>query len=153
MNANLWTVTRQRYWDDGAEVVEVAQGGRDYSNPDALCARYSGEFEEFTDPREAINTAIEILKAWRADSKHPRKIRLALGCTHGNTLPFEPITIRDARKAAAVLYEKAPKCAECGDVLGRETYSHEHADGDSFCREYCAEKNWARYYEDDAAEA
>ena len=152
MNANLWTVTRQRYWPDGAEVVEVAQGGRDYSNPDALGAKYSGEFEEFTDPREAVTTAIGILRAWRADSKHPRKIRLALGCTYGNTMPFEPITIREAQKAAADLYEKAPKCAECGDILGRETYRHDYSDDERFCREYCAEQNYCRYFEDQAEE-
>ena len=55
-----FTVTRQRQFPDGTELVEVSAG--DYCNPDCLSARYSGEMEEFSDPREAVSVAIGIAR-------------------------------------------------------------------------------------------
>src|SRR5438046_8051608 len=83
---NMFTVTRQRQWPDGDNVVEVSHGGLDYCNPDALGAKYAGEFEEFADPRQAVETAIEIVRAWRKDSKE--RIAIGVGSTNGMTLPF-----------------------------------------------------------------
>ena len=64
----MWTVTRQRQWPDGANLVEISAGGLDYTNPDALSARYPGEFSTFDDPREAVEVALDIVRAWRRDS-------------------------------------------------------------------------------------
>jgi len=68
-----YAVTRQSYWPEGQLAVEVAGGGLDYCNPDALVGKYPGEFEEFLDPREAVKTAIEICREWRADLKGKRQ--------------------------------------------------------------------------------
>ena len=43
----MYTVTRQHQWPDGANLVEISSGRLDYTNPDALCAKYAGEFEEY----------------------------------------------------------------------------------------------------------
>jgi len=43
----MWTVTRQRQWPDGVDIVEVSAGGIDYTNPDALCAKYDGSSGSF----------------------------------------------------------------------------------------------------------
>ena len=61
----MYTVTRQRQFPDGENVVEVSAGDHNYTNPDALVAKYAGEFEEFTDPRDAVETAIQIVRDWR----------------------------------------------------------------------------------------
>ena len=37
----MFTVTRQRQFPDGENVVEVSAGGLDYTNPDALGAKYA----------------------------------------------------------------------------------------------------------------
>lgn len=135
----MYTVTRQRQWPEGKDVVEVSLGGLDYTNPDALSANYSGEFEEFIDPRTAIDTAIEILRAWRKDSK--KTIRLGVGATYGNTMPFEPITIKDARKWAVEAYEKLEKCEGCGEPLSEDKRGRWYAnnwDGCEYCSERCA---------------
>lgn len=50
----VWTVTRQRQWPDGNEVVEISLGGIDYCNPDALAAQYPGEFQQYADPVEEL---------------------------------------------------------------------------------------------------
>jgi len=140
-----FVVTRQSYWPDGDNVVEIAEGGIDYCNPDALTAKYSGEFEEFFDPREAVEIAINILKECRKDSGKSRSIRLAIGNTHGMTLPFEHCTIKDARKVAQHIFKSLPKCARCGELIERESFYHELSDGEVFCREYCAEEDYAQY--------
>ena len=51
---DTYVVTRQIQWPEGKHVVEISAGGFDYTNPDALVAKYPGEFGEFCDPREAL---------------------------------------------------------------------------------------------------
>ena len=133
----MFTVTRQHQWPDGAFVVEVSAGGLDYTNPDALVAKYPGEFEEFSDPREAVNTAIEIIRAWRKDSKH--RITIGVGSTHGMTMPFDEGTFKHAREWAKQLWESMPKCA-CGEPLPdkRDRYRADDWSGEEFCSEACA---------------
>ena len=60
----MYCVTRQMYWPGGTKVVEIADGGLDYCNPDALVSKYNGEFEEFVSPLEAVRTAVRILLQW-----------------------------------------------------------------------------------------
>jgi hypothetical protein len=102
MESPKYAVTRQFYWVDGLPIVEVAVGGLEYANPNALTKKYEGEFEEFSDPREAVEVAIEICKKWRADGV--RQAKVAIGATHGMTLYFEPVTFKKARQLARKLY-------------------------------------------------
>jgi hypothetical protein len=95
----MYTVTRQRQWPDGVNLVEISAGGVDYCNPDALAAKYSGEFEEYRDPCEAAETAIEICRAWRKDNPKER-IAIGLGATAGMTMPFDSCTFVSARQWA-----------------------------------------------------
>ena len=64
-----YTVTRQHQWDTGNYVVEISGGGIDYCNPDALGKSFPGEFEEFEDVREAVDTAIQIAEQWNGKLK------------------------------------------------------------------------------------
>ena len=87
----MYTITRQAYWPDGQLVVEIARGGIDYCNPDALVKKYPGEFQEFEDPREAAQVALKILKCWGRDCPGV-EIQIAYGDTCGTTMPFEPVS-------------------------------------------------------------
>lgn len=159
----MWFVSRQMYWGvdpEDANVVEIAAGGRDYANPDMLCAKYDGEGKEYEDPREAAEAALEIAKLWRRDAPD-NIISVAYGSTGGFTLPFEPErddTYFDAEKGVEVIdeehtaekklrqwaeetYDKLPKCDLCGKLLPEEYFIDESGEF-KFCREYCAE-NWA----------
>lgn len=145
-----FVVTRQHYYYSGRRLVEVAQGGRDYSGSDALSARYEGEFEEFDDPREAVSVAIAIQNAWRKDSKSGNRIGLTVCNTMGMGLEGEPIRQRDAIKLATKLYEALPKCDNCDKPLKSErrgdywyiTDDYEFSSlGDcKYCSEYCCDR-------------
>ena len=134
----MYTVTRQCQWPDGDNVVEVSTGGIDYCNPDALCAKYAGEFEEYKDPREAVEVAINIVKAWRKDSKE--HISIGVGSTLGMTLPFSPDTFKGARAWAKMRWESLPKCAGCGEPFSdkRHIWYANNWDGLEYCGEQCA---------------
>lgn len=143
MHVALWTVSRQHQWPDGDLVVEISAGGLDYCNPDAFCAKYPGELQEYTDPREAVETAMSIALAWQPETK--AEVHIAVGATGGFTMPFEGESLTDetfARLAkwAEEQYEKLDKCAQCGDLLGTDRYgSHDMGEYDC-CSEYCAEQ-------------
>lgn len=90
----MQTITRQVQWaTEGEHVVEVSSGGIDYANPDALCKKYPGEFDEFEDPVECMDTAIEIAKKWQLDEPN-ELIQIGTGYTHGMTMPFEGEPVR-----------------------------------------------------------
>jgi len=137
MEKQKYAVTRQMYWPDGERVVEVAIGGIDYTNPDALCEEYEGEFEEFIDPREAVAVAEDICRKWRKDSH--KRISVAVGYTGGFTMPFEPITFKDAEQWAQGIWEELEKCSYCGEILPEEYYIEDGIDeeGFRFCSEHC----------------
>ena len=135
-------VSRQRYWSEGTPVVEVAAGGLDYANPDMLGFKYraEGEGEEYTDPREAVEAAIAVCRAWRADGT---RCHVATGATGGFTMPFEPTTFRDARAWAERAWERLPKCDGCGKPLPSEREQYRRLDdwtGERFCSERCCER-------------
>jgi hypothetical protein len=134
----MFTVTRQRQFPDGEQVVEVSAGGLDYTNPDALGAKYAGEFEEFADPREAVETAINIVRDWRKDSRS--KVSIGVGSTHGMTLPFSPDTFAHARAWAKQTWESLEKCPGCGEPLpdSRNRWHANDWDGLEYCSESCA---------------
>jgi hypothetical protein len=117
-----YAVTRQSYWPDGQLAVEVAGGGIDYCNPDALAAKYPGEFKEFRDPREAVKTAVDICRKGRADLKGKRQAwpTVRVGYTGGFTIAFEERTFVHARVWAEKEWESLPKCARCNKPLSDE---------------------------------
>lgn len=136
-----WVVTRQNYWGvevDDANVVEIAFGGMDYAGADALSAEYPGEFAEFTDPREAAKTALEIQKLWQTAEPN-KKINIAQGATGGMTLPFEPDTVDAITAWADTRWEALDKCEMCGDVLPAEAYFDVFGEP-TLCSEFCADK-------------
>lgn len=150
----MYVVTRQCQWPEGTKVVEISQGGIDYTNPGAYSAMWRGEFDEIQDPREAVETGIGIAKAWK---KHlieigkPERIYIAIGYTGGNTSPFEGQSLtnkslKQLRDLAERLYVKMPKCDQCGDLLPDD--KHERYGSADFgeyncCSSHCAELYYA----------
>jgi hypothetical protein len=108
----------------------------DYCNPDALGQKYPGEFQEFADPRDAVETAIEIARQWRKVSH--KRIPVGVGYTHGMTMPFDSGTFRDARLWAKEVYTKLSKCAGCNEPMQDETWHANDWDGLEYCSEHCA---------------
>lgn len=144
---NVFVVTRQRYWPDGENVVEIAQGGLDYYNPDALVQKYLGEFEEHVSLFDAVSVAISIAEAWKKDTTEP--ILIALGCTHGMSIPFEGQPAGEEAYAAlrkgAIEYDRGrPRCPRCGEILGEETFTHDFTE-DQFCGAECADLDYEDY--------
>lgn len=138
-----YTVTRQRQWPEGTAVVEISAGSPDCTNPDALSAKYLGEFETYDDPREAVETAIAICTAWRWDGAPDAQV--GYGATAGMTMPFEACTFQEARAWAQERAERLPKCDRCGDLLPNPPYIHLDLDGERFCSEFCVgEAEWDR---------
>jgi hypothetical protein len=156
IQASVFTVTRQCQWPHGDCVVEISQGGVDYSNPDCLSGQYPGEIEEYDGMTDAVEAAIKIAEAWQADErKKPRHKRqpilIAVGNTGGHTMPFEGERL--TKKNLAALREKAkefddklPKCDHCGKII-KEKWTHPHSQWNdtAFCSEYCADK---AYYDE-----
>ena len=142
-----WFVSRQCYWgvdEDDQNMVEIALGGCDYANPDMLGTKYDGEGEEYTDPREAVQKAIEIAKQWKQDAPG-LTINIGHGSTGGMTMPFEGNEPEELIKWANKTWEKAPKCDACGEILPEEHFTHYDTD-EKFCSEYCAEKSLEREF-------
>ena len=133
----VWFVSRQIYWPDGEHVVEIASGGRDYSNPDMLVPKFDGEGEEYSDPIEALNVAFKIQDQWLREESE--EIGIAHGCTGGMTMPFTPQDVNSLKEWAKEEYEKLEKCENCGEIL-EEKYYYNFERDEKFCGEYCAEK-------------
>ena len=158
----MYTITRQRQWPEGAPVVEISTGGLDYTNPDALAAKYNGEFEEFDNPMEAVEAAILICRAWRKDGETLAGI--GYGNTLGMTIPFDTTSEEELRAWGKAQYEALAKCPMCGDIMeGAEewyeagTYSPEgefwpYDDGEKYCSEHCSGKASEFPEEDEEAE-
>lgn len=151
----MYTVTRQLQWPEGTPMVEVSVGGIDYCNPDALVQRYGGEFEEFINPIEAVETAIDICMAWRKDGE--KDAQIGIGATLGMTMPFEECSFESAREWAKKEYASLQKCPQCGNLIEekQELWASGFVtseggfvpDGEYlYCSETCAEENYE--YED-----
>lgn len=141
---NEFTVTRQKRWGEEHPTVEITQGGIDYTGPDALSQKYIGEFETFTNMTEAVETAISIAKAWQADSDE--EIHIGCGFTHGTSMPLdcEPAnedTYNTLIAGAKEFDENLPKCAQCGDFLGKNKYGNADTGEYDCCSEHCAEQH------------
>jgi hypothetical protein len=148
---NIWFVSRQSYWgvdEDDQYMVEIALGGCDYANADMLVTKYAGEGEEYTNPVEAVEKALEIRDAWKKDQPDS-VINVGYGCTFGDTMPFEGDTDEELKKWAQKQLDALPRCDQCGEVIcGNPLRYHEYPDF-QFCREYCAEKWLAEQYEEE----
>lgn len=148
-NPNLWGVTVQRYWPDGNTAVEIAYGGLNYANPDAVDV-----IGEFDDPREAAEEAIKARRRWQKKTKEEFPIRI--GHTFGFTMPLEedenPLSDEDVVEWANKTYAELPKCPMCGDLLRRETYFHIYDPEMLYCSEYCAERAYEETIENEKLE-
>jgi len=147
----MYVITRQMQWLNNENVVEISRGGLDYTNPDALCNKYDGEFEEISNPLDAVETAISIMEAWQKDCPN-RKIYIAYGDTMGFTMPFEPCTIKELKEWAKKEYDTLDKCPVCGEITeelkewyiagiyGINYFYPYDYDNDKYCSEYCAKQ-------------
>lgn len=157
MNSREFIVSRQHYYYSKECVVEIAQGGRDYSGPDMLVPKYRGEGDVFVGMIAAVNAAIEIAKTWKEDE--PKVVvKIAHGCNHGMGMEFSDpdqcgcVTnkswLAKLKRIAKEFDEKLPKCASCSQILGAETWSNDEICPDvTFCSEHCFDKAAAFYYE------
>ena len=136
----MWFVSRQCYWPDGNNVVEIAGGGLDYANPDMLVSKYAGEGKEYEDPREAVTAALEIAKQWKADSKD-KEIEVVYGYTGGFTIPFEGSEEKELKEWAEKAYQELPKCDQCGELIKGDGYVLFDDPDSKYCSEYCAEES------------
>lgn len=143
-------VSRQRYWPDGDLLVELALGGLDYSNPGMMGAKYRnlGEGQEYTDPREAVEAGLAILKAWRLDAPE-EDIQIGHGNTFGFTMPFSGESEDKLKSWADKIYDSLPKCAQCSDLLGKEKYGCHETGEYECCSERCAEKYYYQELDDE----
>ncbi len=156
LNIHEFTVSRQSRCFTGEQVVEISQGGIDYTNADALCAKYEGEFETFTGMKPAVEAGIAIAKAWSADSTDT--IHIGVGCTGGYSMPFEekPATednFSALLESADEFDAKLPRCGQCGEILEDTKYGDADIGEYNCCSEYCAERYWSpeEEEEDDGA--
>lgn len=136
-----FTVTRQVQFG-GNDCVEISRGGLDYANPDMLVPKYKGEGETYDNPVEAVEIAIEIAKKWQEECPD-RCILIDHGATGGMTMPFDGCelaveTFEALRCWAKILFDKAPKCEQCGEVLPEMFYTN-YETGENYCSSYCAE--------------
>jgi hypothetical protein len=158
-------VSRQCYYYAQRNVVEVAVGGLDYAGSDMLSLRYKhlGEGKEYTDPIEAVEAAITICRAWRKDFQQHRKEvatkaatgaptnttanfvswpAITLGHTMGMGIELESHSFANARAWAEHRAKTLPRCARCGEILGKTTYQVFTGDPDAeYCSENCAEND------------
>ena len=146
-----YIVTRQLQWSSGEAVVEISQGGWDYINPDALCEKYPGEFEEFKDPREAVKTAIAIATQWQKDEP-AQKIGIGAGYTGGYTMPFESQGINELKKWAHEEYLLLPRCAQCGKILESDSPIFVEEFDEVFCSQSCVNRAYSAYYDEEECE-
>lgn len=147
-----WFVSRQKYWGvdpEEANVVEIASGGRDYANPDMLVPKYYGEGGEYEDPREAVETAIEVAQQWKSDCPS-LSIGVAHGFTAGSTMPFEAEEVKELKKWAQQAYDNLPKCNRCGELLkeGSIVQIIDDPEFGEFCSEYCAETAYSDWQQE-----
>jgi hypothetical protein len=135
----VWFVSRQRYWPDGDLMVEIAGGGRDYSNPDMFSPKYPGEGKEYADPREAVKAALTIRDLWKKDAPD-EEIGVDEGCTGGWTMPFDGSDDDTLIAWAEKEYADLEKCALCGKILPakRERWQANDWSGEEYCSEDCA---------------
>ncbi len=143
-------VSRQLYWPEGDLMVEIASGGLNYANADMLGTKYPhlGEGKEYTDPREAVEAALLIQRAWQETTEE--EVGVGMGATMGFTQPFDADTEENLRARAEKLWEKIPKCAHCGEPMGKEKFGCQDLGEYDCCSESCATSRWFSDEEDES---
>ncbi len=87
-----------------------------------------------------MEAAIAICEEWRKTDSYAM---VGLGATMGFTMSFDGEEYAVVRKRAQEMYEKLPKCAQCSDLISKETYTHDLVcDDEKFCSQNCAETNY-----------
>jgi hypothetical protein len=111
-----------------------------------LIGKYKGEGEEYKDPRDAVNVAIQIRDAWKKDSNE--EVIITAGSFNG--MEGEEETDEDLKKWAEKQYESMPKCALCGELI-EEEWSNPDSEflGEKFCSENHAETAYYNANKDD----
>lgn len=156
-------VSRQAYWPTGELVVEIAEGGCEYSNPDMLSDPDNiygplGDMLETQDPREALEAAFRIRDKWNQELREScadnGACRIEAGFTHGMTMPFESYPAdEELKKWAQETWEATPKC-DCGEPLPEHPYKlcFPYEGDEEFCSEYCADEAYDFYVRQDSEE-
>jgi hypothetical protein len=139
-------VSRQYYFYSGEYIVEIAYPSIDYTGPDMLVERYPEE-GEYSDPREALDAAIAIQKAWQADCPE-ESIGITFG--HFDSIEGEPEEIKNLRTEIEKFYQELPKCDQCGKLLdeNRTCMLWDDPDMGRYCSEQCAENALQEMVED-----
>jgi hypothetical protein len=145
-------VSRQMYWPDGDAVVEIAVGGSDVSGCDMLVAKYAGEGEEYADPREALQAAVDIREAWKQDARkrengewisevNADEIRIEAGSGMDVQGGYDFPENEELRSWAEKELERLPKCDRCGEIIeDKKKVTLWDYDDSAFCCEGCAER-------------
>lgn len=147
-----FTVTRQKRWDDGVNLVEITQGGLDYVNPDMLVPKYRNEGETTASLCEAVENAIEIAESWQEDSKE--EIFIACGNTHGMTAHLDEMELNEEnykilKEQAEKIDDSLPQCDRCGKIIDAKKHIiHTELSDERFCSEYCADKAYENYMDE-----
>lgn len=139
-------VSRQLYYYQNINVVEIAYPSIDSSGPDMLIEKYKGEGEEYKNPIEALDVALNIASAWQEDIPD-EDIFITFGCME--FCEGEPIDINnhedieELKQNIQKHYESLPKCAYCNELIDEKEY-FVNLDStyteDKFCSEFHAEK-------------
>lgn len=138
-------VSRQRDFKNNSLYVEIAAGGKAKAGADFLTVRYSGEQKNLIDPRDAVNIAENIFKAWDRDYGDEKKKLRIVGLPTTLEYEFSPKGIDAAKSWADKIFESMKKCGHCGKAMGnRDPYEHDDISGTAFCSEQCC----ARKYKD-----
>jgi len=144
----VFFVSRQHYFNQNLNAVEIAFPSIDYSSPDMLVANYAGEGEEYKDPRDAVEAALRIRDEWKKDSGE--EIIVTAGSFNG--MEGEEETDEDLRAWAEKQYASMPKCAVCGEIIDPdEHYINPDSEWneEKFCSEQHAERAYFEAHEDD----
>ena len=119
----------------GPRVVEIARGGSSHAGPDMVAPLFRGE-GEYASPIDAFSKACQVRQEWQA------KINQRVGLVWRVGDLAERITVAEARTRAKKIADLCPRCGHCGDILGKQTYTHSNEPDEDFCSDFCAEKSY-----------
>jgi hypothetical protein len=139
----MYFVSRQCYWPDGQNAVEVVTVGIDNAGPDMLTAKYLGEGGLYANPREAIEVAMIIADQWQWDMGKDFLIEIVAGNTWGGSicLAGQDMSVTELKAWAEREYKSLPTCEWCEEIIVNERWSNDY--GYSCCSEYCAEESYS----------
>lgn len=151
-----FVVTRQtNFYDEGAPSVEIAYG-MDNVSPGALSSTtmFPDDFTEAEDPREAVEVAIKLRKAWWPHIRYTsmgEKRYVPFTISGAASIGLYPtvedgLTAAQLRRWAKQKYEQMPKCDYCGTPTENE-YQDEFGDKFPSCSDFCASQIFDRHWE------